>query len=56
MRRGLENEDQEQAGEIYLEACAIFDDEDRTRMGIDTFKRCLFYFVKTTQYNSKKSF
>lgn len=47
--RGSEESDVQNAGVLYIEACDLFEEEEKLRIGIETFRKTVIFFVKTRQ-------
>jgi hypothetical protein len=37
---------------LYFEACQIYEDADRLRLGLDMFKRGIIFFIKNQRFTS----
>jgi hypothetical protein len=44
--RALETADVNQAVELYIEACNVYESEDRLRTGADTFSRGVSFLLR----------
>ncbi|KAL2915525.1 hypothetical protein HK105_204927 [Polyrhizophydium stewartii] len=50
--KSLETSDPAAATQFYLDSCAVFEDEDRLRMGVDTFKRAIAFCLRAQRMDT----
>ncbi len=48
--------DDNKAAEFWVEACNLYENDDQPRLGIDTFKKCINFFVRKQQYVASRMF
>jgi hypothetical protein len=50
--RVMENVDVNAAIDLYSQSCSLYEQEDRGRFAMDTFKKAIALLVKTQKYNT----